>query len=184
MKKAVILFFAVSSLVLASCKKQLVSLDGPPVLTVLTPSGGELYAAGQLVTVRCGTRHVPAGSHVIARLINTAPGKPAVSVMLYPEHSVATSRGLATVNDGTERYRLPWQHGEDGEQLYANGITARTFTLQLSLGTIGTDGVWNAGTAPIEGVSKTAFTVKPSSLPDGCTTDQGYSETTGLPCFQ
>lgn len=186
MRKTIILFFVtfcITSLS-CSCKKELLSPDSPSILTVLTPNGGELYSAGQLITVRWGTTHAPPGHYVIAQLINTSASNIVTSVILYPEYSVPTSVGLATFNDGTERYRIPWQHRDDGMELYANGITTKTFTIRLTLGLIDGDGIWNAQEVPVEGVSKSSFTIQPSSLPDGCTTNTGYSETTGQPCFQ
>ncbi|MBP6857814.1 MAG: hypothetical protein KBC11_01325 [Candidatus Pacebacteria bacterium] len=178
--KKIFFLFCTATIVNLSCKKD---VDSTPSIKITSPNGEETFEAGQTISVKWNSKNISADDFVSVTLVNTSPGHSTVGVRLEPANPVMSSIGSVTKNDGEEVYQIPWRYSQEGRMLYNDTIGTKTFTLQLNVGKITTSGVWNVEHGIIESVSNKPFTIIRSRFPDGCSSANGYSVTTGQSCF-
>jgi len=126
-----------------------------PLVTVLSPNGGETYKIRQQVNVRWKTsNNIPKTTKNI--LISLAPSENTGFVDLF-----------WTTNDGTENITIP------------DTILDGKYKIVVTVSGV----VSNSDTGAIEDSSDNYFTINSSlDFPPGCNSNTGYSKTTGMPC--
>jgi len=127
-----------------------------PWVKVLSPNGGEVYQAGQQITVKWESCNSPSNSVLIG--------------LSSSFNSSVNDEISTTSNDGQETINIPFSGGA-GNQPLASG---NYYKIGISLG----------GNPNLKDLSDNTFTINNSvnNLPPGCTSPVGYSSTTGQSC--
>ncbi len=139
-------------------------------VTVISPNGGEVYRAGQQITVTWSTHNIPSTETI---RINLTSGSAFAGV-------------VDTINDGSETIILPTNtYMGNGNPWWSGMVYGSTFKVFVG---------WlspQAGNAGVSDLSDKVFTIEAPrttdtttspNLPSGCTSTSGYSTTSGQPC--
>lgn len=172
--------------VFASCQKG--GEVGPGLalseITISSPDGDGVYAAGDYIDVRWNSKNLPKGSYIAAEAKVYLPnGIDWYAIPLKPQTVGAIPpRDIVdvTADDGEEIFRLPSE--PDDAWFYKENGYGRHFKISLYAVYPNKNGVLSLESPAPNGDSKDLFTINPQVLPDGCSSTLGYSTTTGQPC--
>lgn len=139
--------------------------DGRPHLQIINPAGGEVYQKGGNITADWKDCNIPSGAFVLAQLYSVATGYEHGTVPL----TVLAGSSNLTQDDGHELFNIP---------SYSSAIVSGQYKLDIIVNTP------NNSTPVIRTLSN-VFTIKDatnSNYPAGCSSNNGYSATTGQSC--
>ena len=172
MKKNVLLGLIAITAMACSSKKSPGNSLAAPSITVLSPKNGEVFHAGQYVTVKWKSSNLPKGTLIELQLANYTGGKKIVIGELVPQ-TIARSlhTNYYTVDDGEEVVQIPSDTSFYGRSLYhrsdLNASYGKTFKFSVSAITPTTLAFFTTGHIPatVEGPvvasSEDFFTVTP-----------------------
>ncbi len=150
--------------------KSAVSVLGTPSITVLSPNGGEVYQAGQQITVKWKSQNLPQDAKI--RVILESP-RDLVSSFNPPTYYVSnsgyTTFTLPKESDFIKGYAIPWGKNFRFEVAAPNSNVTASLALDFSDNTFSIKELTTDDTTPSINVS-------------GCTANSNFSITTGQAC--